>query len=392
MQSSTIRPFTLDIPESTLQDLRQRLQNTRWPDQETVEDTSQGPKLRKIQALTERWASGYNWRDTEALLNEWGQHLTNIDGLDIHFLHIRSAVPGARPLLLTHGWPGSVLEFRHVIGPLTDPEAHGGQAKDAFHLVIPSLPGFGFSEKPSVTGWDLKRTAHAWAVLMDRLGYTKWFAQGGDLGASVTAELAAMEAQASIGLRGIHLNMALFAPTQEEVQAASPEEQLMLQEGGYYWQVLSAYSQQMATRPQTIGYSLADSPVGLASWIYAMFQDVGGTHEEHGDAESVFAIDEMLDDIMLYWLPNTAASAARMYWETGRAGWDTPGTTENPLTVPVGLSIMPGEYVRRSRRWAEKRYSNLVHFSEVARGGHFALLEQPELLVVDIRETFSHVR
>jgi pimeloyl-ACP methyl ester carboxylesterase len=225
-------------------------------------------------------------------------------------------------------------------------------------------------------------------VLMERLGYTSWFAQGGDLGATVTVELAALQAADDIGLAGIHLNMVLFQPTDEEVRNASPEEQTMLQEGGYYWQTLSAYSQEMSTRPQTIGYSLTDSPVGLASWIYAMFQDVGGSHDEHGDAEKLFTLDEMIDDIMLYWLPNTAASAARMFWEATRTGWASPGTLEAPLTLPVGLSIMPGEYVRRSRRWAERRYTNLVHFSEVARGGHFALLEQPELLVADIRATF----
>ncbi len=392
MTEATISPFTLDIPQAQLEDLRQRLMNTRWPDRETVDDTSQGPQLVKIRALVEHWTSSYDWRRTETLLNGWGQYTTSIDGLDIHFLHVRSSVPEARPLLLTHGWPGSVLEFRHAIGPLTDPEAHGGTAEDAFHLVIPSLPGFGFSAKPTATGWNLHRTAKAWSVLMNRLGYTDWFAQGGDLGASVTAELAALETAESIGLAGIHLNMAQFMPTDDEARSATPEEQAMLQETGYYWQVLSAYSQEMSTRPQTIGYSLTDSPVGLASWIYAMFQDVGGSHDEHGDAERLFSLDEMIDDIMLYWLPNTAASAARMYWESSRTGWASPGTIEEPLTIPVGLSIMPGEYVRRSRRWAERRYTNLIHFNDVARGGHFALLEQPELLVADIRATFRQIR
>jgi pimeloyl-ACP methyl ester carboxylesterase len=393
MTSSTaITPFTLNIPQADLDDLRVRLLNTRWPDRETVGDTSQGPQLAKIQRLVEHWSTEYDWRKTEGLLNDWGQFTTTIDGLEIHFLHIKSGVAGARPLLLTHGWPGSVLEFRHAIAPLTDPEAHGGSAEDAFDLVIPSLPGFGISGRPTETGWNLRRTAEAWAVLMERLGYTTWFAQGGDLGATVTAELAALQAAGDIGLAGIHLNMALFQPTDEEARNATPEEQAMLQEGGYYWQTLSAYSQEMSTRPQTIGYSLTDSPAGLASWIYAMFQDVGGSHDEHRDAEKLFTLDEMIDDIMLYWLPNTAASAARMYWEATRTGWASPGTLEAPLTLPVGLSIMPGEYVRRSRRWAERRYTNLVHFSEVARGGHFALLEQPDLLVADIRATFRAAR
>lgn len=390
--SASITPFTLQTPQAALTDLRQRLMNTRWPDRETVGDTSQGPQLQKIEALVDYWGSGYDWRKAEALLNSWGQYVTSIDGLDIHFIHIRSAEPDARPLLLTHGWPGSVLEFRHVVGPLTDPQAHGGTSADAFHLVIPSLPGFGYSGKPTEEGWNLNRTARAWSTLMERLGYITWFAQGGDLGASVTAELAALEAEKSIGLAGIHLNMAPFMPTEAEVRAATAEERQMLQESGHYWQVLSAYSQEMSTRPQTIGYSLSDSPVGLASWMYAMFQDVGGSHDEHGDAEKLFTLDEMLDNIMLYWLPGTAASAARMYWETNKTGWAVPGTIEEPLTVPVGLSIMPGEYVRRSREWAEKRYINLVHFNEVARGGHFALLEQPDLLVSDIRNTFRGIR
>jgi pimeloyl-ACP methyl ester carboxylesterase len=391
MTTTAITPFTLDIPQAELDDLRRRLLATRWPDEETVGDTSQGPRTAKIRALVDHWASAYDWRATEALLNGWGQYTTEIDGVDIHFLHVRSAVPGARPILLTHGWPGSVVEFRHAIAPLTDPEAHGGSATDAFDVVIPSLPGFGFSGHPIETGWNAARIARAWAELMRRLEYTGWLAQGGDLGASVTAELAALQGVSDIGLAGIHLNMALFMPTDEEARDATDEERTMLQESGYYWQSLSAYSQQMATRPQTIGYSLSDSPVGLASWIYAMFQDVGGSHGEHGDAEALFTLDEMIDDIMLYWLPNAATSAARLYWEMSRGGWSTPGTIERPLTLPVGLSIMPGEYVRRSRRWAERRYTDLVHFGEVARGGHFAFLEQAELLVEEVRATFRQV-
>ncbi|MFI5935158.1 epoxide hydrolase family protein [Actinoplanes sp. NPDC051494] len=387
-----ITPFTLDIPDADLADLQERLLRTRWPDKETVDGTAQGPTLDKIQRLVHHWATGYDWRRAEKLLNGWGQFTTTIDGLEIHFLHIRSGVPGARPLLLTHGWPGSVLEFRHAIGPLTDPVAHGGSAGDAFDLVIPSLPGFGFSGHPTAPGWNLRRTATAWATLMARLGHQRWFAQGGDLGAVVTAELAALQQTTGIGLAGIHLNMALFAPTDEEIAGADDAERAMLQESGHYWQELSAYSQQMSTRPQTIGYSLTDSPAGLASWIYAMFQDVGGSHGEHGDAEKLFSLDDMIDDIMLYWLPNAAASAARMYWEQQRGNWTAPGTVEAPITVPAGLSVMPGEYVRRSHRWARRRFTDLVFFGEVARGGHFALLEQPGLLVADIRATFRDLR
>jgi pimeloyl-ACP methyl ester carboxylesterase len=385
---TALTPFHLDVPEADLDDLRRRLLATRWPEPETVGDTSQGPQLARMRRFVERWTDGYDWRRTEALLNGWGQLTTEVDGLGIHLLHVRSPEPGARPLLLTHGWPGSVLEFRHAIGPLTDPVAHGGSAEDAFHVVIPSLPGFGFSGKPTGTGWNAARTARAWAELMRRLGYDAWFAQGGDLGATVTSELAALEAAEGIGLRAIHLNMATFMPTDDEMRDATDEERRMMAETGHYWQELSGYSQMMATRPQTVGYALQDSPAGLAAWIYAMFQDVGGSHDQHGDAEALFPLDEMIDDVMLYWLPGTAASAARFYWESARVGWATPGTVEQPITIPTGLSIMPGEYVRRSRRWAERRYRDLVRFSEVERGGHFALLEQPGLLVDDIRATF----
>jgi pimeloyl-ACP methyl ester carboxylesterase len=383
-----ITPFRLDVPEADLDDLRLRLRATRWPERETVDDTSQGPQLARMRRLVDRWIDGYDWRRTEALLDGWGQHTTEIDGLSIHFLHVRSPEPGARPLILTHGWPGSVLEFRHAIGPLTDPVAHGGSAEDAFHVVIPSLPGFGFSGKPTGTGWDAARTARAWAELMRRLGYDAWYAQGGDLGATVTSELAVLEAAEGVGLRAIHLNMATFMPTDDEMRDATEEERRMMAETGHYFQQLSGYSQMMSTRPQTVGYALQDSPVGLAAWIYAMFQDVGGSHDEHGDAEALFPLDEMIDDVMLYWLPGTAASSARFYWESARAGWATPGTVEQPITIPTGLSVMPGEYVRRSRRWAERRYADLVLFSEVERGGHFALLEQPGPLVADIRATF----
>ncbi|WP_445444205.1 epoxide hydrolase family protein [Clavibacter sp. km3a] len=383
-----ITPFRLDVPEADLDDLRRRLLATRWPEPETVDDTSQGPQLTRMRRLVDRWVDGYDWRRTEALLNGWGQHTTEIDGLGIHFLHARSLEPGARPLILTHGWPGSVLEFRHAVGPLTDPVAHGGSAEDAFHVVIPSLPGFGFSGKPTGTGWGARRTARVWAELMRRLGYDAWYAQGGDLGATVTSELAALEAQEGIGLRGIHLNMATFMPTDEEMRDATDEERRMLAETGHYRQQLSGYAQMMSTRPQTVGYALQDSPAGLAAWIYAMFQDVGGSHDEHGDAEALFPLDEMIDDVMLYWLPGTAASAARFYWESAQVGWATPGTIDEPITIPTGLSVMPGEYVRRSRRWAERRYADLVLFHEVERGGHFALLEQPGPLVDDIRATF----
>lgn len=381
--------FHLAVPQAELDDLRQRLALTRWPDRETVTDTGQGPQLAKVQALVEHWVDGYDWRPTEALLNGLGQHVTTIDGLEIHFLHVRSAEPDALPMIMTHGWPGSVLEFRKVIGPLVDPVAHGGQARDAFHLVIPSLPGFGFSGRPTTTGWGIERTARAWVALMNRLGYDRFVAQGGDIGAGVTEEMAALTASTPTGLAAIHLNMAMFSPTAEEMAEATPAEQQMLAEAGYYWEVLSGYAKEMSTRPQTIGYSLSDSPVGLASWIYAMFQDVSGSR---GDAEAVFTLDEMIDGIMLYWLTGTATSSARMYWEMTQSGWSPPATHTSPLAVPTGITIMPGEYVRKSRRWVERRYAHLLHFGEPAAGGHFAVLEQPGLLVDEIRRTFHSLR
>ncbi|WP_317229325.1 epoxide hydrolase [Clavibacter sp. MX14-G9D] len=386
--SPGIHPFTITASENDLADLRRRLLATRWPEAETVDDTSQGAQLQMLRPLTEHWASGYDWRRTEALLNGWGQFTTEIDGLQIHFVHVRSKAPGARALLLTHGWPGSVLEFRHAIDPLTNPEAHGGTTADAFDVIIPSVPGFGFSGHPTEGEWAIERIARAWGELMRRLGYERWFAQGGDLGAFVTIELAALQAQADIGLAGIHLNETPFEVTEDEKTAATPEEQRMLDEGDTYSQSLSAYRQEMATRPQTIGYSLSDSPTGLAAWITTMMQDVAGTHDEHGHLQDVIPRDEVIDNLMLYWLPNAGTSAARIYWEATRAGWSTNGTLDAPVTIPTGVTVMPGSHSRRSRRWAARRYLDLVRFSEAARGGHFAFLEQPEILVDDVRATF----
>ncbi|MFC3688186.1 epoxide hydrolase family protein [Aquipuribacter hungaricus] len=380
-----VRPFAPDVPQAALDDLRRRLQQTRWPDPETVDDSSQGPRLSRLQALVEHWRDRYAWRRCEALLAGLGQSVTTIDGLDIHFLHVRSPEPGALPLVLTHGWPGSVLEFRHVIGPLTDPVAHGGRAEDAFHVVVPSLPGFGFSGRPTGTGWGLARTAAAWSTLVQRLGYDRWVAQGGDWGAAVTTVLAHMGPG---GLAGIHLNLVAFRPTAEEVAAATPHEQRMLDDAARYGRELSAYMPLQATRPQTIGYSLADSPVGQAAWIYAMFQDVS---DSGGDAESVFTLDEMLDDITLYWLTNTAASSARLYWEAMGPGAAGPPPS-GPVTLPTGISMFPAEQVRLSRRWAESRFSSLVHFDELEAGGHFAALEQPALFVDQLRTTFRGLR
>jgi len=383
--SDTVRPFHLSIPQAQLDDLQARLERTRWPDCETVTDACQGPQLAKIEALVRRWINGYDWRRCERMLNAFGQYHTQIDGLDIHFLHIRSPNPDAIPLLLTHGWPGSVLEFRDVVKPLTDPAAHGGSAGDAFHLVIPSLPGFGFSGKPATTGWHVGRIAGAWVTLMHRLGYARWAAQGGDWGAAITTALGYMAPESLIG---IHLNMAMFHPTEQERAAADADEQSMLDDAQRYEQEFSGYYKLQSTRPQSVAFSLADSPAGLAAWIYALFQDVS---DNDGDVEAVFELDHLIDDIMLYWLPNTGASAARLYWETMQS-MRQGGMPSAPMTTPAGISMFPHEQIRLSKRWAERRFAKLVHFNQLPRGGHFAALEQPEAFVQEVRASFRFAR
>jgi microsomal epoxide hydrolase len=383
--TDTIKPFVLDIPQADLDDLARRLDMTRWPTPSPVEDGRQGPPLAKVRALAEHWRHRYDWRRCETYLNGLGQFRTEIDGVDIHFLHIRSPHEDAMPLLMLHGWPGSVLEFRHVIDPLVNPTAHGGEASDAFHLVIPSMPGFGFSGQPSEPGWNVGRIAMAWITLMDRLGYRRWGAQGGDWGAMVALTLGHM---APAGLGGLHLNFVPFQPTGEEIAQATPDERRMLDDAARYDQDYSAYMKLQGTRPQSVAFGLADSPVGLASWIYALFQDVS---DSGGDPERVFSLDDMIDDIMLYWLPNAGPSSARLYWE-GFQAMQAGGMPHAPVPVPTGISMFPGEQLRLSRRWAQRRFSHLVHFQEADRGGHFAALEAPDRLVDDVRQTFSSLR
>jgi microsomal epoxide hydrolase len=366
-------------------DLKERLANTRWPERETVGDGSQGPPLARLQALHSYWSYGYDWRRCEALLNRLGQFRTMIDGVDVHFLHIRSREPNALPLVLTHGWPGSILEFRKVFAPLTDPVAYSGNPGQAFHLIVPSLPGFAFGGKPDAPGWNPDRIADAWIELVSRLGYEQWAAQGGDWGSAVTM---ALGQKAPAGLVGIHLNFVIYQPTPEEASQATPEEQRMLDDVQYYQNVLSGYAKLQGTRPQTLSYALSDSPVGQAAWIYALFQDVS---DSGGDPEKVFTLDEMLDDIMLYWLPNASASSARLYWETTRSMMAGPPAFY-PMRIPTAISIFPKEQVRISRRWAEARFANLVHFNELPRGGHFAALEQPDLFVEELRQAFAGLR
>lgn len=382
---TAIDAFPIHIPDADLTDLADRLARTRWPDTETVNDTSQGPQLGRIRALVARWQDGYDWRSTEAALNEWGSSRTVIDGLGIHFLHIRSSEPNATPLLLTHGWPGSVLEFRELIGPLTQPQAHGGLASDAFHLVIPALPGFGFSDKPTEPGWGVGRTAQAFAELMRRLGYgERWVAQGGDWGAAVTSAMAHMRVP---GLAGIHLNMVMFHPTEQEIADATPEEQQMLDDAARYEKDYSGYMKLQCTRPQSVAFALADSPVGLASWLYALFQDVSDTD---GQPERTIAPDRLIDDVMMYWLTNTGPSSARFYWEGAREM--ARGMPTAPLPLPAGISMFPGEQMRLSERWAAARFADLRFFGEAERGGHFAAMENPAVLVEHLRATFRTMR
>ncbi|GEA87461.1 epoxide hydrolase family protein [Cellulomonas cellasea] len=381
--ADAVLPYPIRVGDADLELLRTRLSATRWPDEATAD--GQGPRLSRVQELCAYWAEGYDWRRCEDDLNGLGSSRTVIDGLGIHVLHVRSAEPDARPLLLCHGWPGSVLEFRRMIGPLTDPVAHGGSAQDAFHVVVPSMPGFGFSDKPAGPGWGPTRIADAWITLMRRLGYDSWFAQGGDWGAAVVD---AIGRRPDSGCVGLHFNLPLVFPTQDELDEATPEERAMVARSQRYSTDQDAYAREQSTRPQTIGYSLADSPAGLAAWIYTLFEDVS---DHHGSPEDVLGRDEILDDVMLYWLPNAGASAARLYWESRQeqaagAGPRGPGPT------PAGFSIFPGEAVQASLRWVERRYATVLRYARLDRGGHFAALEQPLVLTEEIRATFRELR
>jgi epoxide hydrolase len=379
--------FRIDVPEADLVDLRERLERTRWPDEETVGDWSQGVPLGYLRDLCGYWADGYDWRATEARLNALPQFRTNIDGLGIHLLHVRSPHAGALPLVVTHGWPGSIVEFLKVIGPLTDPTAHGGDPADAFHVVCPSLPGYGFSDKPVRPGWGVERIAAAWAVLMARLGYDRYGAQGSDWGTSVSACLA----QHDPGhVAGIHLTPPLAPPDPATLDDLTERERAALAslEQAAEWD--SGYSQEHATRPQTIGYALVDSPAALCAWIVEKFW---AWTDCDGRLEDVLSRDELLDNLMLYWLPRTGASSARLYWESIRRvnEWITGAVTDT-VTVPTGCTIFPKELQRPSRRWAAKRFLDIRYWSEPDRGGHFAAFEQPESFVDEVRAFFRLVR
>ncbi len=378
--SPLVRPFTVSIPQSEIDDLKRRLAGTRWPDPETVGDWSQGVRVENAKALVEYWEHGYDWRRLESELNRYPQFLTEIDGLDIHFIHVRSKNPDAMPLILTHGWPGTIVEFLKLIGPLTDPVSFGGDAADSFDVVIPSLPGFGFSQKPAQSGWTVSRTASAWVELMKRLDYTRWAAQGGDWGGVVTTALGAMQPE---GLVGIHLNTQYAFPAQIP-ENLSPEQRDAVESLAFYTGELGGSNHLQGTKPQTVGFALADSPAGQAAWIYEKFQS---KTDNHGLAEDAIGIDDMLDAISLYWFTNSAASSGRIYWENRSLTFAGP-----KLTLPVAVTVFPKDIPRVPRSWIEDTYRNLIHYGEADKGGHFAALEQPETLVSEIRTGLRGLR
>ncbi len=375
-----LRPFTVAIPDSELEDLKLRLARTRWPDPETVPDWSQGVRLDHARSLVAYWEREYDWRRFESELNRFPQFLTEIDGLDIHVIHVRSTNPHAMPLILTHGWPGSIVEFLKLIGPLTDPVAFGGDVADSFDVVVPSLPGFGFSQKPTETGWDVTRIATAWTELMKRLGYTRWVAQGGDWGSVVTTALGVMQPE---GLLGIHLNSPYAFPATLP-DTLTREEQYAVDTLALYTGELGGANHLQGTKPETIGIALADSPAGQAAWIYDKFQS---KTDNHGLAEDSLTADEILDAISLSWFTNSAASSARIYWENRGASMAGPR-----LTLPVAVTVFPRDIPLLPRSWIEDAYPHLVHYGEAAKGGHFAAFEQPEIMVSEIRAGLRSLR
>jgi pimeloyl-ACP methyl ester carboxylesterase len=390
-----VRPFHIDVPEEDLDDLRRRILATRWPSKELVEDRSQGVQLATMQELARYWTTNYDWRKAEAKLNALPQFTTEIDGVEIHFIHVRSPHENALPLIMTHGWPGSVIELLETVGPLTDPTAHGGSAEDAFHLVLPSLPGYGFSGEPTELGWESGRMARAWAELMDRLDYSRYVAQGGDVGAGVTD---AMGRQAPEGLLGIHLNVLLAAVTlQDQLPAESEQERAAHDALTTFLTDGLAIVLEQSTRPQTIGYSLLDSPVGLAAWM--LDHDTDSYYKisrafVDGEPVGNLTRDNIVDDITLYWLTGTGASAARWYWESGRAqaAAGAAGQAPPPVAVPVAFTTFPGEVFPSPRSWVEQVYPNPTYFNEVDRGGHFAAWEEPELFSEEVRAGFRSLR
>jgi len=387
--SDELTPFTINVADSALDDLRQRLTRARWPEPATVADWSQGVPVDWLRNLCDYWAHRYDWRRLESRFNRMPQFTTELDGVEVHFVHLRSPHPDALPLIVTHGWPGSVVEYLDVLDPLVDPVAHGGDAGDAFHVVCPSLPGFGFSGKPAQPGWGPVRIAQAWSVLMARLGYERFGAQGGDWGSAVTTELARQHPERLVG---IHLN---YAPWPVRGRPASDDltevERKILADAGYHLDWGSGYALQQATRPQTLGYGLTDSPVGQCAWIAEKYWS---WTDHHGDPLEALSHDQMLDNISVYWHTATAASSARIYWEDGFARPSNRNARRpvEPPAVPVGVSVFPREIIRPSRRWCERYYPDLRFFEELDRGGHFAAFEQPDLFVDQVRRAFRAMR
>ena len=392
---TSIRPFTIHVPEAELADLRKRIVDTRWPDRETVGDASQGVQLATVQRLLKYWGEGYDWRKVEAKLNALPEFVTTIDGVDIQFIHVRSREPNAMPLILTHGWPGSPLEFVNTIGPLTDPVAYGGRATDAFDVVIPAIPGYGFSGKPTELGWNPDRVAKAWDVLMKRLGYTHYVSQGGDHGSVISDALAR---QAPTGLLGIHLNMPATIPanlvTGINTGAPAPaslsaDERRAYQQLSTFFGRNAAYGAMMVTRPQTIGYALADSPAGLASFTY---EKIAEWTDSDGHPERVLSRDQILDDLTLYWVTNTGAASSRFYWENNNNNFSAAAQKTASIKVPVAVTVFPGEIYRAPKSWTKRAYPSLYYFHEAGKGGHFAAWEQPQLFSEELREAFRPLR
>jgi pimeloyl-ACP methyl ester carboxylesterase len=396
-EDRSIRPFTVSIPQAALEDLRRRIAETRWPDRETVDDQSQGIQLAKLKPLVKYWGTGYDWRKAEAKLNTLPQFMTTIDGVDIHFIHVRSKHPNALPLIMTHGWPGSVFELLKTVGPLTDPTAHGGRAEDAFDLVLPSMPGYGFSGKPTETGWGPDRIAQTWAELMKRLGYTRYVAQGGDWGSPVSS---AMARQAPTGLLGIHINLPAAVPPEIAAVLAvgGPAPTGLTDKERAAFDALSAaakmgnrsYATMMGTRPQTIGYAINDSPTGLAAW---MLGHPGFSRWTYDNSDPEKTPDEVLDDITQYWLSNSATSAGRLYWEYGGRSVVFAAVERTlEIALPVAITVFPEETYLAPETWARRAYPNLIYFHEVDKGGHFAAWEQPELFSAELRAAFRPLR
>ncbi|MEP7456843.1 epoxide hydrolase [Phyllobacterium sp. SB3] len=389
-ESDAIQPFTVNVPEDDLADLRRRVLATRWPAKETVSDQSQGVQLSKLKELVEYWGTDYDWRKIEKQLNALPMFVTKIDGLNIQFIHVRSKHDSALPVIITHGWPGSILELLKVIAPLTDPTAHGGTAEDAFDVVIPSMPGYGFSDQPTEPGWDADRIGLAWDVLMKRLGYKRYVSQGGDWGSVVSDKMARQKPE---GLLGIHVNMPATVPPEaaramilgEPAPAGLSEAEKAAYDAlNTFFSKNGAYGSMMTTRPQTVGYGLSDSPVGLAAWMFDKFNQ--WTYSG-GDAGKSLTKDEMLDDITLYWLTNSAISSAQLYWENNANNFNAVD-----ISLPTAITVFPGEIYRTPKSWAEKSYHNLIYFNEVDKGGHFAAWEEPQLFTEELRKAFKTLR